>query len=380
MNRRAFVHTLSAGTFGLAALGRANADMHATTSDVGPLPARRNPADLIRIGGNENPYGPATSVLDAAQRAAREANRYAGPLQQTLLQAIAAKHAVPVDVVLLSGGSGDLLRASVMAFTSKMKALVIGSPSYEAPMRAARQIDAPIRDVALDSALRLDLAAMANRAVGAGLVYVCNPNNPSSTAVTASEVEWLVEKVVKTSPMTRIVIDEAYFEYADLPGFASATPLTMKYPQVIVVRTFSKIHAMAGMRAGYAIAQPKTLEFIRDHHSASGVSVMTMAAAIAALQDTDSVERNRRLNRETRNKTVAAFTWAGYRVADSNANFVFVNIRRDARAFQEACRERGIAIGRAFPPLTSWARISIGTTEEMETAVPIMLDVLRADV
>src|SRR5262245_2082490 len=198
MNRRSFVHTLGAGAFGMAALDRTGAI--AAARQTATWAGRSDTSGLIRIGSNENPYGPAASVLDAVHTAALEGNRYPGPLRQTLIQTIAIKHGVPVECVLLSGGSGDILRACVSGFTGKMKALVTGSPSYEGPMRTAQHVGAPVREVALDSALRLDLPAMATRAVGAGLVYVCNPNNPSSTAVAAQDVEALVERVVKTTP------------------------------------------------------------------------------------------------------------------------------------------------------------------------------------
>jgi len=333
---------------------------------------------LIRIGSNENPYGPATSVLEAVNSSAKDGNRYPGPVQQKLIEAITGQFSVAADHVMLSGGSGDILNAVVKAFTSKTKALVSGLPSYEQPVRTAQALGNLVKEVPLDADLRLDLAAMGAKSVGAGLVYVCNPNNPTSTSVPLKDIGGLIEKVVKASPTTTILVDEAYFEYSDLPGFDTAAPYVMKYPQVIVARTFSKIHAMAGMRAGYAIAQPKTIALIRAYHSNSGMSVMTMAAATAALLDTANLERNRTANRDVRRLTVDAFRSAGFRVAQSDANFVFVEIKRDSRGFQDACRQQGVAVGRAFPPMTTWARISIGTHAEMETALPVFMKVLSA--
>jgi histidinol-phosphate aminotransferase len=376
MNRRAFVQTISAGAAGLALFDRSAAP--ALAGQVAARVGRPDMTGFVRIGSNENPYGPSASVLDAISKIATDGNRYPGPVQQQFVDTIAAKFNVPAEYVLLSGGSGDILRASVTAFTSKTKALVTSSPSYEAPMRTAQHVGAPLREVPLDANLRLDLGLMATRAMGAGLVYICNPNNPSSTAVTAAGVQALIEKVVKTSPTTRILVDEAYFEYSDLPGFDTAAPLTLKYPQVIVARTFSKIHAMAGMRAGYAIAQPKTLELMREYHSNSGMSAMTMAAAVASLTDVVNMERNRSLNREVRRKTVDAFESAGYKVAASDANFIFVNLKRDSKGFQESCRQKGILVGRSFPPLVNWARVSIGTAEEMDMALPMLMGVLSA--
>jgi histidinol-phosphate aminotransferase len=280
--------------------------------------------------------------------------------------------------VLLSGGSGDVLKAAVYTHASKTRPLVTGLPSYEAPTRSAQHVGAPRRAVPLTAEWRLNLPAMATKAVGAGLVYICNPNNPSSTVVPLADLTAFIEKVVATSPRTTILVDEAYFEYADHPGFGTAVPLVMKYPQLIVTRSFSKIHAMAGIRVGYAIAQPKTLGAIREYHSASGMSVTSMAAANASLLDIGNVEKNRALNREVRKMAVDAFEQAGYTVAPCDANFMFVNIKRDSRGFQDACRVKGVQIGRAFPPMTSWARISIGTREEMERAIPVFMEVLGA--
>jgi histidinol-phosphate aminotransferase len=236
-------------------------------------------------------------------------------------------------------------------------------------------LGAPVKAVPLTAELRLDLDLMVSQSTGAGVFYICNPNNPTATAVPAAAVTAAIESVISTSPDTYVLVDEAYFEYADLPGFGTAVPLVATYPQVIVARTFSKIHGMAGMRVGYAIAQPATLERLRAHHSPSGMSVMSRAAA-ASLEDTAHLARQIALNREVRATTVGAFTAKGFRVAPSDANFLFVDIGRDARAFQDACRQENVMVGRAFPPLLTWARISIGTKDEMEKAIPVFMKVL----
>jgi len=379
MNRRSFVQTLGAGAVGLVALESTAPELAAAARQARPAGAARpDMSTLIRIGSNENPYGPAPSVLDAVAKAATEGNRYPGPVQQEFVETIAAKFKIPADHIVLSGGSGDILRATVETFTSKTKALVSGVPSYESPVRTATALGNPVREVPLDKDLRLDLDAMGVKAIGSGLLYICNPNNPTSTAVPAAAVGAIIEKVVKASPTTYILVDEAYFEYSDLQGFDTAAPYVLKYSQVIIARTFSKIHAMAGMRAGYALAQPKTIALMRAHHSNSGMSGMTMAAATASLKDAAYIDKMITMNRDVRKMTTEAFTKAGYRVASSDANFVFVDIKRDSRGFQDACRKDGVAVGRAFPPLTTWARISIGTKEEMDKAIPVFMKVLGA--
>jgi histidinol-phosphate aminotransferase len=343
-------------------------------------PAARAPrgdmAGLIRIGSNENPYGPAASAVQAVNTTATGANRYPGPAVEKLITTIAEKFDVPNDYVLLSGGSGDILRAAATTFTTRTKFMVGGSPSYASPMRTTESLGNPVKTVPLTADLKLDLDRMVAIAAGAGVFYLCNPNNPTATALTAAEVTAAVEKVRAKSPGTHVLIDEAYFEYADLPGFATAAPLTRKYPQVIIARTMSKIHGMAGMRVGYALAQPKTLELMRRHHSSSGMSVMSLSAAAASLLDTANMEKNIADNRAARASTVAAFRDAGYTVADSHANFIFVDIKRSSVGFQDACRREGVAVGRAFPPMLNHARISIGTMAEMEKAIPVFMKVL----
>jgi histidinol-phosphate aminotransferase len=198
--------------------------------------------------------------------------------------------------------------------------------------------------------------------------------------VPAAAVNSAIERVLAMSPGTYVLVDEAYFEYADLPGFGTAIPLVATSPRVIVARTFSKIHGMAGMRVGYAIAQPETLELLRRQHSSSGLSVMSLSAATASIKDVARMQEQVVLNREVRKMTVDAFTQAGYTVAASDANFIFVDIRRDSRGFQAACREANVMVGRAFPPATTWARVSIGTKAEMEASIPVFLDVLSKPV
>lgn len=379
MNRRSFIQSLGVGAVGGALLDVTMARANAASllrADSAQAARAASAAELIRIGSNENPYGPGPAALRAVHDVVAGANRYPGPVTQALVDAIASKFSVPASHVLLSGGSGDLLRAAVTAFTSPSAALVTGLPSYESPGRTAETIGSAIKALPLTADMRLDLPAMSAAGRGAGLVYVCNPNNPTSTAVTGAAVRELISKVAEGD--TFVLVDEAYFEYADLPGFETAVPLALDNPNVIVVRTFSKIHGMAGMRVGYAIAQPATLEQMRRVHSSSGLSVMSLAAATASLLDTAHLERQAALNRQVRASMMQAFTSHGFEVAASDANFVFVNIRRDARAFQEAMRMRGVLVGRPFPPANTWARITVGTADEMAIAMPRMLEVLAA--
>ena len=375
LNRRAFVQSLGVGTAGGLTLLQAELrGQTAATQERAPRPA--TPPGAIRIGSNENPYGPTPAAIEAARTAIAEGHRYGGGASATLVAALAKSHSVPPAQIMLSGGSGDVLRATIQAFTDKTKALVAGSPSYEQPVRQAKQSGVPVHEVPLTADLKLDLAAMLAKAPGAGLVYICNPNNPTSTIVPVKDVAEVIASVAKASPGTYVLVDEAYFEYAEDPAFGTVIPLIEQYPQLVVARTFSKIHGMAGMRVGYAVAQEKTLTALKQYHSASGMGIMSVSAAVASFADSATLQKNQLLNRQTRAFTTAAFTRAGYTVAASQANFVLVDVRRDVKGFIEACRLKGVVIGRPFPPLDTWARITIGTQPEMERAMGVFIETL----
>ncbi len=371
-----FVHALGVGTLGTFApldmplAAAATARVTVRPDDAVPL------STVIRVGNNENPYGPGPGAIAAINAIADRANRYPGALAGDLVSAISARHGIRPEHILLSGGSGDIMRAAVYAFTSPTRALVTARPSYEAPMRSAQHIGSPVIRVPLAPDLRLDLAAMGARAVGSGLVYICNPNNPTSTVVRAAGLAALIERIIQTSPDTRILVDEAYLDYADLTGGDTMIPLVTKYPHVIVTRTFSKIHGMAGMRVAYAVAQQRTLEQISLRHSRSSVSALSLAAATASLEDTAYTEKAAAMNRMVRAFMVSSFTNAGYQVAAADANFIFVNLKRDSREFAEGCRLKGVLVGRPFPPMNRWARISVGTREEMDAAMAVFMSVL----
>ncbi|MEQ1757391.1 MAG: aminotransferase class I/II-fold pyridoxal phosphate-dependent enzyme [Vicinamibacterales bacterium] len=352
MNRRTFLRGLSSGSFG--------------------------DGSLIRVGNNENPYGPGPAALEALSRATTRAHRYPGGLSRDLAATISRVHDVPLDHILLSGGSGDVMRAAVYTFTSPVRGLVFPRPSYEAPMRSAQHIGSPVIRVQLTPALTLDVRTIASRSAQGGLVYICNPNNPTGTVVPAADLSTMIASVIRTSPDTRFLVDEAYFDYADAPGSGSMIPLAVKHPQVIVTRTFSKIHGMAGMRVAYAIAQPDTLAALRLRHSASSLGAASLAAAAASLADVEYLAQMAELNRSVRSFMVDGFARAGFQVAPADANFIFVNIRRDARAFGDACYAQGVQVGRVFPPLGNWARIAVGTGAEMKAAMDVFLSVLAA--
>ena len=264
------------------------------------------PLAVVRLGANENPYGPAPSALRAIGAALPEANRYAFSAMSDTGAALAEHLRVPASHVVLGCGSSEILEAAVSAFTSRDRGLVTAAPTFELPAERAASTGAGVTDVRVDERGRLDLAAMLDRAPGSGLVYVCNPNNPTSTVHAATDIRAFIDNVHRRSPGTVVLVDEAYHEYVEAPAYASAAPLTVADAGLVVTRTFSKIYGLAGLRVGCAVGQPATLARLRPWLGDMTMSVLTAAAAGASLADAAHVERQRALNREARAFTLDA--------------------------------------------------------------------------
>jgi histidinol-phosphate aminotransferase len=340
--------------------------------------ARLASPTAIRLDSNENPNGPGQAVLDAIRAMFGEASRYPDTQSADLIATIAQHFNVTPDNVLLGCGSGEILRNSVYAYTAPDLALVSAAPSFEDPVKHTAMTHAPVREVPVDGELRLDLGRMADQTPGAGLVYVCNPNNPTATVHGFNAVRDFIAQANRRAPDCTILVDEAYHEFVEDPSYSTAVPLAMENPRVIVARTFSKVFGMAGMRLGYAIAHKDTIAELRKQRLPNNINVLSAAAGAVALPDAAHIQREVQLNREAREFTRKAFESWGYKPAVSQANFIMVPIGRDSKAFKEACVKQGILIGRAFPPLTTHARISIGTMDEMKQAVAVFQQVLSS--
>jgi histidinol-phosphate aminotransferase len=375
--RRAFVRSIGLG--GLAAVSGATLSARGSEAswNLGAYGAMPDPASsLLRLDSNENPVGPSPAALDAVRASFVELGRYPyGPARE-LPGAIAAELGVPRENVLTGCGSGEILRLAVQAYTSPTRALVTASPTFESPAHMARVLGHPLHEVPVDAALRLDLAAMEARAVGAGLVFLCNPNNPTGTAYPARTVADFIARLAKASPDTHVLVDEAYHDYAGEDGYGSVMALALEQPRLVVSRTFSKAYGMAGLRVGFAVGQRDTIDRMARWKLPNGVNLAAAHAAAAAIADGAFLARERRRHAEALAFTRRGLEAAGLAVPESHANFVFVDIERDIDEFRAACRERGVAIGRPFPPLMSHARISIGTLDEMRQAMDVFRRVL----
>ena len=312
--------------------------------------------------------------MPSAPRSARRADTLT--TSSILTAALAKFHGVEPENVLLGSGSGEILRMAVLAFTTAGRPLVQGLPTFESPARDAELAGAPVVNVPVDAGLKLNLAGMAEKAAGAGLVFLCNPNNPTGTVHGADAISGFIRRVLRSSPTTCVLVDEAYHDYVEDAAYRTALPLALENPQVVLARTFSKVYGLAGIRVGYAVGHADTLKAMSRFRIPNNVNVLAAAAAIAALPQTAHIAAHVALNREARDFTRRTFEEAGYEVAPPAGNFLMVDVRRDAKEFQEACKEKGVLVGRPFPPLTNFARVSIGTLDEMRRAMDIIKRVL----
>ena len=369
---------VSAAAVGVALPARTGAASAPAATAAALDDAVARSGNVIRLGANENPTGLGPAARVAFASAVDEANRYPGRVYQTLMEALTAKHQISASSIYLTPGSGELLRSATLAFTGPSRALVTAAPTFEAPTRTAFATGAEVRAVPVTAEGRLDLEAMLAKAPGAGLIYLCNPNNPTGGTVTGAALTEFVARLKTVAPEARVLVDEAYFEYADEPGYATLIPLAVSDPRVIVTRTFSKVFGMAGLRVGYAVGQPSTLGDLDAHGIDGTMSSASLAAAAAAFTDTDHIAAERARNQAVRRFTREKFEAAGYRVLPSAANFVMIDIQRDAGSFGWQCRQQRIAVSRPFPPLTNHLRLTIGTQAEMDEAVPVILGLLKA--
>jgi histidinol-phosphate aminotransferase len=378
--RRAFIQTAGAGVAAyVGARGRENA----LWSAFEPALEAVAPG-MLCLSSNENPRGPGQAVLDGITAAFGPAGARPGRYDGTsgpLIDAIAKKQGVKPENIVLGCGSTQILRSCTHLFTARDKALVGTIPTYEECAGYAEMMGHPVRPVPLDADFKIDLGRLADAAKGAGLVFYCNPNNPTATYVGARATREFLATLARDSPDTYVLVDEAYFDYVTDPDHDTHIPVAIDNPHVIVARTFSKAYGLAGLRLGYAVGHPATIKQMAEWDAGSGTSslnVLAMQAGLAAIQqDASFITAERARNKDVRDFTMTWFADRGMQPADSQANFLFVNIGRPAKAFRDACKAKGVLVARDFPPFEkTHCRISYGTMDEMKTAVAVFGEVL----
>jgi histidinol-phosphate aminotransferase len=368
----------SAATSASAPTGAAAAEPGAAPAGAAPseVAPRVIPARDIRLDSNENPYGPSPAALEAMLASRARAARYPDPLETPLVEDLARHHGVAPENILLGCGSGEILKMADMAFLGPRQNVVAAEPTFEAVLRFAGLARAEAVRVPLTAEFRHDLKAMA-AACGkeTGLVYVCNPNNPTGTIVVGQALAAFLEAVPRP---TVVVVDEAYHHFVEDPAYESAAGWTGRQPNLVVVRTFSKIHGLAGMRLGYAIAAKERIDAMRPHAVWSNGNVAVLEAARACLADEAQVARTRRAMNDTRRRLCAELEKDGRRVIASQTNFVMIDLVTDVQPIRDALAARGIHVGRRFPSMAQWLRVSIGTPDETAAFLAALREVAPA--
>jgi histidinol-phosphate aminotransferase len=319
---------------------------------------------VIRISANENPYGPSPKAIAAMAASGGIASRYPDVAHWQMCEVLAKSHGVTRDNIVLGCGSGEILRVADIAFLAPGLNAVAAEPTFESVLEYSRVMRADAVKIPLTADHRHDLPRMAAGCTSkTGLVYVCNPNNPTGTIVSRAEMADFIPRVPATA---LILVDEAYYHFVEDPDYGTALGWIGEHPNVVVVRTFSKVYGMAGMRLGYAVGAKETIARMRPHLLYSNANAAVLAAAETSLGDTEYVASCRQRINGTRQWLAEQLAKEGWHVVPSHTNFVMIDMTRDVQPIIESFRERNIEVGRRFPSMSNFLRVTIGTQPEME--------------
>ncbi|HKF26248.1 MAG TPA: pyridoxal phosphate-dependent aminotransferase, partial [Candidatus Acidoferrum sp.] len=298
--------------------------------------------------------------------------RYQYWLTEDLIKQFARQEGLKPEYVRAFPGSGEPLHFAVLAFTSAGRSYVTADPGYEAGMHAAKIAGARVAKVPLTPELAHDVPAMIAAAPDAGLFYLCTPNNPTGTLTPHAAIEYLLEHKPKDSV---VLVDEAYIHFSDS---ATALDLVKADKEIVVLRTFSKIYGMAGLRCGLAVARPDLLAKISGFSGWNSLPVTAVAAAITSLSDPSLVPARKKINADIRAETFAFLDRGGYRYTPSVSNCFMLDAKRPAKEVIEAMAARNVFIGRAWPVWPTHVRITVGTKTEMERFQAAFSEVMQA--
>src|SRR5271167_2526759 len=318
------------------------------------------PNDAVRINANENPLGPCSAAREAVLAITPEGGRYRFDLTTEVVKLFAQQQGVPDDHVRIFPGSSEPLHYTVMAFTSSKASFVTADPGYEAGGHAAKSAGARVVNVPPTRTYAHDVKAMLAAAPDAGVFYICTPNNPTGTLTSHADIEYLLENKPKNSI---VLVDEAYIHFCDAP---SAIDLVKAGKDIIVLRTFSKLYGMAGLRCGFSIARPDLVQRLEGYGGGNPMPVTAVVAATASLKEPKLVTERKRANAEVR---AATFQWLdrnGYSYIPSVSNCFMLDTKRPAKDVIVAMAQQRIIVGRIWPVMPTYTRITIGTREEME--------------
>jgi histidinol-phosphate aminotransferase len=322
-------------------------------------------ANAILLNSNENAYGPLPKTVAAMQQALSWANRYPDFDYDALVWTISDQHKADTHQIVTGCGSTEILRVSAAAFLGPGKKVIVASPTFEAIGEYGRSVGAEVVKVPLTNSYAHDLDAMLAAASSTpSLIYNCNPNNPTASLTPRKDLEQMINKLPDSA---YLVIDEAYHHFAtESPDYTSFADHPVDHPRVIVARTFSKIYGMAGIRLGYSISSAKVAEQLRQFQTQDNVNMVAAQAAVAGLQDTAEMQSAVRRNAADRQEFVSQAGKRGLKPISSYANFVMMDANRPAGQATNHFKQNGILIGRRFPPMDNFVRVSLGKPNEMQ--------------
>ena len=357
ISRRSFFR-FAAGASALASLPILT-ESHLAYAD---RPRFADPNKGIHIDANENPMGPSEAARQAIINITPRGGRYLFTGEAELTDLFAKQESLNPESVMAFAGSSEPLHYTVLAFTGKDRPLVVADPGYEAPMWAAQVSGAPILKVPLadpKGEAKHDIKAMLAASSNPGVIYICNPNNPTGTCTPRSEIEYAVANAPKD---TILLIDEAYIHLCDAPR---SFDFVKEGKNVIVLRTFSKLYGMAGIRMGFAVGRPDLLKQMSRFGGMNALPVTAVAAAKASLLDPDLVPTRKKIIADTRMQTLAWLKSEGYTCTPSESNCFMLDVRRPGKQVQAALAAKEMYVGRIWPAWPNSLRITVGTPDEM---------------
>ncbi|PRA26751.1 pyoverdine biosynthesis transaminase PtaA [Pseudomonas poae] len=315
--------------------------------------------DTVLLNYNESPYGPSQAAREAMQRGIVASGRYPYKHMYALAGLFARQQGIAEERVAVFAGSMAALRYAVLAFTSDTRGLVMATPSYEVPRQAAESNKAPVREVNLNADHAHDIPAMLAADPQAGMLYLCNPNNPTGTV---TPLEAIRQALVNKPKGTVLVVDEAYIDFADVPSVVS---WVKEHDDLLVLRTFSKIYGMAGARLGLAIGHPALLERLAVFGGDNVPAGPTLLAGLASLEDVKVLPHRKALNTQLRDETLKWLRGRGFACTASQANCFMIDVKQPAHQVVDKLAAQGVRVGRVWKDWPQWVRVTVGNKQEM---------------
>jgi histidinol-phosphate aminotransferase len=317
--------------------------------------------DAVRIDANENPMGPCAEAAEAIHAMVQKGGRYLVGESSRMASVLAEQEGLSASYVQPFAGSSDALHRTILSFCGKDRPYISGDPGYEAGGRAAQFVGASAIGVPLaEGSFAHDVRKMAAAHATPGVFYICNPNNPTGTVTPKADIEWLVNNKPAGSV---VLLDEAYIHFST--SAEKSSYLVAAGKDLIVLRTFSKLYGMAGLRAGAALARPDLLRKIGQYTGTGFLPITGMAGATASLQSKTVIAERRKIYDAVRRETFEFLAKRSIEFIPSEANMFMMNVKRPAQTFAQAMSRQGVIVGRIWPVWPNWVRVTVGSQEDM---------------